>query len=319
MGDIVPEHAPEGCPGTGSEQAGKSDSCAGCPSQTACASGEAAKEDPDLEVIRNRLSSSRVNNKILVLSGKGGVGKSTFASFLALALSAQEEMPETGLLDVDICGPSIPHMLSVQGEEVRQSNSGWQPVAVNDNLSVMSVAFLLPGRDNAVAWRGVRKTSLIKQFLKDTDWGELDYLIFDTPPGTSDEHISLLQMLKGCSIDGAVIVTTPQEVSLLDVRKEINFCRMANTPIIGVVENMSGFVCPSCENCVNIFPPSTGGAEAMCKEMGVKFLGKVPLDPKLSAIVDKGKNPFEEARDSAAVKALNGIVHTLQTILKNEN
>lgn len=311
----VPEDAPQGCPGTESATAGKSSACDGCPSQQTCASGEGNKEDPDLAIVRERLSSKMVHNKILVLSGKGGVGKSTFATHLALALSAGEDRPETGLLDVDICGPSIPHMLSLGGEEVRQSNSGWQPVYVTDNLAVMSIAFLLPNRDDAVVWRGVRKTSLIKQFLKDVDWGELDYLVFDTPPGTSDEHISLLQMLKGCDVDGAIVITTPQEVSLLDVRKEINFCRMAGTKVLGVVENMSGFVCPHCENCSDVFAPSTGGAEKMCEEMDVPFLGRVPLDPKLGSAADQGKDAFVVSPTSPAVKALGEIVANLRKIM----
>mmetsp|Transcript_10913 Transcript_10913/g.33461 ORF Transcript_10913/g.33461 Transcript_10913/m.33461 type:complete len:328 (+) Transcript_10913:69-1052(+) len=315
----VPEEAPAGCPGTTSSEAGRTDACAGCPSQAACASGEAGKEDPDLAVIRDRLSAKNVRRKILVLSGKGGVGKSTFAAHMAMALAMASDRPETGLLDVDICGPSIPHMLSVQGEEVHQSNSGWQPVFVSENLSIMSVAFLLPSKNDAVVWRGVRKTSLIKQFLKDVDWGGLDYLVFDTPPGTSDEHISLLQMLKGCDVDGAIIITTPQEVSLLDVRKEISFCRLAGTRVLGVVENMSGFVCPKCEECTTIFPASTGGAEQMCVEMNVPFLGKVPLDPRLSHAADSGKNAFEQHPNSLGVKALFEIVNKLRTQLDSND
>ncbi|XP_063454439.1 cytosolic Fe-S cluster assembly factor NUBP1 isoform X3 [Pan paniscus] len=183
------------------------------------------------------------------------------------------------LLDIDICGPSIPKIMGLEGEQVHQSGSGWSPVYVEDNLGVMSVGFLLSSPDDAVIWRGPKKNGMIKQFLRDVDWGEVDYLIVDTPPGTSDEHLSVVQYLAAAHIDGAVIITTPQEVSLQDVRKEINFCRKVKLPIIGVVENMSGFICPKCKKESQIFPPTTGGAELMCQDLEVPLLGRVPLDP----------------------------------------
>jgi Mrp family chromosome partitioning ATPase len=194
--------------------------------------------------VKERLSS--VKHKILVLSGKGGVGKSTFSAQLAYGLAA-DEAKQVALLDIDICGPSIPRIMGCDGEQVHQSNSGWSPIYVEDNLSVMSVGFLLGSPDDAVIWRGPKKNGLIKQFLRDVDWGDVDYLIIDTPPGTSDEHLSIVQYLSSSHVDGAVLITTPQEVSLLDVRKEINFCHKVKLPIIGVVENMSGFVCPNCK------------------------------------------------------------------------
>jgi Mrp family chromosome partitioning ATPase len=209
------------CVGPSSDNAGKAESCAGCPNQQSCASGEAKVVDNSSVQIQNRMAS--VKHKILVLSGKGGVGKSTFAAQLAFSLAMEGK--QVGLLDIDICGPSIPRMLGLVGHEVHQSASGWSPVYVQDNLAVMSVGFMLPSKDDAVIWRGPRKNGLIKQFLTDVVWSELDYLIVDTPPGTSDEHISIVQYLKSCNVDGAVIVTTPQEVSMADVRKEINFCR----------------------------------------------------------------------------------------------
>lgn len=208
------------CVGPNSELAGKAPSCVGCPNQAACASGE-AKSDPALTVVQERMS--LIKHKILVLSGKGGVGKSTFSAQLAFALAQQGK--QVGLLDIDICGPSIPRMLGLVGHEVHQSASGWSPVYVEDNLGVMSIGFMLPSKDDAVIWRGPRKTGLIKQFLTDVVWNELDYLIVDTPPGTSDEHISVVQYLKNSKIDGAIVVTTPQEVSMADVRKELNFCK----------------------------------------------------------------------------------------------
>ena len=185
---------------------------------------------------------SQVKHKLLVLSGKGGVGKSTFSAQLAFALA--REGKQVGLLDVDICGPSIPRMLGLLNREVHQSASGWSPVFVDDNLAVMSIGFMLPTQDDAIIWRGPRKNGLIKQFLTDVDWGELDYLIIDTPPGTSDEHISIVQYLKGTSVDGALVITTPQEVSMADVRKELNFCKKTGIPVLGVVENMADISIP---------------------------------------------------------------------------
>ena len=173
---------------------------------------------------------SRVKHKILVLSGKGGVGKSTFSAQLAFALALRSK--NVGLLDVDICGPSIPRMLGLVGQEVHQSASGWSPVYVEDNLGVMSIGFMLPNSDDAVIWRGPRKNGLIKQFLTDVDWGDLDYLIVDTPPGTSDEHISIVQLLQSSNVDGAVIITTPQEVAMADVRKELSFCKKTGILIL---------------------------------------------------------------------------------------
>jgi ATPases involved in chromosome partitioning len=174
-----------------------------------------------------------------VLSGKGGVGKSTFSTLLAHAFAANPDST-VGIMDTDICGPSIPKMMGVESETIHISNAGWSPVWVTDNLGAMSVQFMLPNRDDAVIWRGPKKNGLIKQFLKDVDWGELDYLIVDTPPGTSDEHLSVNSLLKESGVDGAVVVTTPQEVSLLDVRKEVDFCRKAGIKVLGLVENMSG-------------------------------------------------------------------------------
>jgi Mrp family chromosome partitioning ATPase len=230
-----PEGANEECV-AGTELAGKASSCEGCPNQGACASGAAAAPDPAAANVLSRMS--QIKHKILVLSGKGGVGKSTFSSQLSFAL-ARDESKDVGLLDVDICGPSIPRMLGLVGQEVHQSASGWSPVYVEDNLGVMSIGFMLPSADDAIIWRGPRKVGLIKQFLSDVVWNELDYLIVDTPPGTSDEHISIVQLMKESGIDGAVIVTTPQEVSMADVRKELNFCKKTGIPVLGVVENMT--------------------------------------------------------------------------------
>ena len=238
----VPENANEHCPGVESNLAGKQDACNGCPNQNICASGEMNKPDPAKDEIKEKLAG--VKNKILVLSGKGGVGKSTFSTQLARMLAAKGY--DVGLMDLDICGPSIPTMMGLVGQEVHQSNEGWSPVYVDENLGVMSIGFMLSNDDDAIVWRGPKKNGLIKQFLTDVCWGDLDYLIIDTPPGTSDEHISIVQYLNIENNDGAIIITTPQEVALADVRKEVNFCKKTNVPILGVVENMSWFICPHC-------------------------------------------------------------------------
>ncbi|XP_052536365.1 cytosolic Fe-S cluster assembly factor NUBP1 isoform X2 [Tympanuchus pallidicinctus] len=216
------------------------------------------------------------------------------------------------LLDVDICGPSIPKMMGLEGEQVHQSGSGWSPVYVEENLGVMSVGFLLSSPDDAVIWRGPKKNGLIKQFLRDVDWGEVDYLIVDTPPGTSDEHLSIVQYLSASHVDGAVIITTPQEVSLQDVRKEINFCHKVKLPIIGVVENMSGFICPNCKKESQIFPPTTGGAEKMCQNLNVSLLGKVPLDPQIGRSCDKGQSFLSEVPESPATSTYRNIIQRIQ-------
>ncbi len=250
-----------------------------------CASKKTQGPDPDLAVIKERFAD--VHKTILVLSGKGGVGKSSVSAQLAYTLAANEDT-QVGLLDIDICGPSIPTLTGTQDEEVERSAMGWQPVYVGKNMAVMSIGYLLPSRNDAVIWRGPKKNGLIKQFLRDVYWSELDYLIVDTPPGTSDEHMSIVQFLP--DIDGAVIVTTPQEVALSDVRKEINFCRKVGMPIVGVIENMSGFVCPNCDKVHQIFKPTSGGAAKMCQEMNVPFLGAIPLDGVLTEACDAGKS-----------------------------
>eukprot|EP01104_Vermistella_antarctica_P009128 TRINITY_DN2325_c2_g2_i1.p1 TRINITY_DN2325_c2_g2~~TRINITY_DN2325_c2_g2_i1.p1 ORF type:complete len:328 (+),score=71.11 TRINITY_DN2325_c2_g2_i1:64-1047(+) len=311
----VPNDAPEHCPGTASNDAGKASACAGCPNQSACQTAPKGP-DPDVGKIVERLA--LVKKKILVLSGKGGVGKSTVSSQLAHTFAAttkkgsgeddDENKYSVGLLDVDICGPSIPKLMGLEGEQIHQSASGWSPIYAEDNLAVMSVGFMLDNPNDAIIWRGPKKNGLIKQFLRDVDWGELDLLLVDTPPGTSDEHLSIAQYLKTSGIDGAILVTTPQEVALQDVRKEINFCRKVKIPILGVVENMSGFVCPNCKTKTDIFVPTTGGAPKMCEEFGVDFLGSIPIDPRLARACDEGKNYLEEFADSPVSEALKSIM-----------
>ncbi|KAJ5546037.1 hypothetical protein N7494_003622 [Penicillium frequentans] len=274
------------------KKAGQGDACAGCPNQQICASAPKGP-DPDIAIITERLS--QIRHKILVLSGKGGVGKSTFSTLLSHAFAANPDST-VGIMDTDICGPSIPKMMGVEAETIHVSNAGWSPVWVTDNLGAMSVQFMLPNRDDAVIWRGPKKNGLIKQFLKDVDWGELDYLIVDTPlePRTS-----------------IFVVTTPQEVSLLDVRKEIDFCRKAGIRILGLVENMSGFVCPSCTHESQIFRATTGGGRRLAKKMGIPFLGAVPLDPRVGMACDYGESFVENFPDSPASKAIKRVVRAV--------
>lgn len=319
MSNFNKKDVPEACPGTQSDTAGKADSCAGCPNQAICASGKPKEVDPDIELIKEHLKN--VKHKVLVLSGKGGVGKSTVCGQLAWSLSAHFESlnKQIGVLDIDICGPSLPQVFGVQGEQIHQSGSGWSPVFVDENLSLMSVGFLLSSLDDAVIWRGPKKNGLIKQFLRDVDWEDLEYLLVDTPPGTSDEHLSIVQYLKPAGIAGALIVTTPQEVSLLDVRKEITFCKKVEIPIIGVIENMSGFVCPKCKFESQIFPKTTGGAEKMCQEMDVRFLGSIPLDPLIGQCCDEGKSFVKEHPNSPATLAYKEIIKKIQDRVESTN
>jgi len=302
------EPPPESCPGTGTEESGKAAACAGCPNQAVCAAAGPALPDPDIATIAERLAG--VKHKVLVLSGKGGVGKSTVTANLARGL-AQNEDVSVGVLDIDLCGPSMPRILGCEGEGVHQSGSGWSPVYVEDNLSVMSAGFLLPSPDAAVIWRGPKKNGLIKQLLRDVDWGTLDYLIVDTPPGTSDEHLSIVQYLAGAGVDGAVIVTTPQEISLQDVRKEVNFCRKVSLPVLGIVENMSMFVCPKCHMSSTILPASTGGADRLGRDIGVEVVAKIPLDPIVGQACDEGGSIFTDHGDSQVTRAYTDLVKSI--------
>lgn len=222
---------------------------------------------------------------------------------LTLALS------QTGLMDVDICGPSLPLLFGMQGQRMHSTSAGILPLSITSSLSLVSIGFLLPSPDSAVIWRGPKKNGLIKQFLKDVDWGHLENLVIDTPPGTSDEHLSVVQYLAAAGgVDGAVIVTTPQEVALQDVRKELDFCRKVGVPVLGVVENMSGFVCPSCGGESDIFVPSTGGADELAREWGIEVLGQVPLDPRIGKSGDYGQSFLEEYPESPASVAYRRIV-----------
>ncbi|KIY69143.1 cytosolic Fe-S cluster assembling factor CFD1 [Cylindrobasidium torrendii FP15055 ss-10] len=236
--------------------------------------------------ISRRLKS--VKNIIIVLSGKGGVGKSSVTTQLALSLYASSPAARVGILDVDLTGPSIPRMLGVDGHGVHQSTDGWVPVYADGSqarLACMSVGFLLKNKGDSVVWRGPKKNGMIRQFLSDVRWGELDYLVIDTPPGTSDEHLSLMEHLAPIhSRLSSVIVTTPQAVALVDVMKCVSFTRTVNLPVLGVIENMSGYVCPCCGEISNVF--STGGGESIAKRENMPFLGSLPIDTELVTLLD---------------------------------
>ena len=237
----------------------------------------------DNEKLEQRLS--RIKHKVLVLSGKGGVGKSTVAVNLAVALAAAGK--KVGLLDVDIHGPSVPKMLGLENMPLHGTGESISPLEVGDNLRVMSIGLLLRDTDDAVIWRGPMKMGVIRQFLSDVEWGDLDYLVIDSPPGTGDEPLSVAQLVPDA--DGAVIVTTPQNVALIDVRKCVTFCRQLGLPVIGVVENMSGFVCPHCGERTELF--KSGGGGEMADDMDIPFLGAVPFDPAIVLAADSGE-PF---------------------------
>ncbi|KAG7930613.1 hypothetical protein KL934_004686 [Ogataea polymorpha] len=237
-----------------------------------------------------------VDHIVLVLSGKGGVGKSSVTTQLALTLVRQGY--KVGVLDIDLTGPSMPRMFGIEEGKIHQSSKGWVPVYYDESkkLAVMSLGFLLGDRGNSVVWRGPKKTGMIRQFIKDVQWEHLDYLLVDTPPGTSDEHIAIAEELRYCdNVDGAVVVTTPQLVSINDVRKELNFCQKVNFKVLGLVENMSGFVCPHCAECTNIF--SSGGGEALAKSLDLPFLGSVPIDPTFNELIERQNETWRNSWD----------------------
>jgi Mrp family chromosome partitioning ATPase len=351
----VPADANEGCVGPTSEKAGQASACEGCPNQGACSSGamsspEAlAKAATEASALKESLSN--VSHVVLVLSGKGGVGKSTVASQMAHTLASQGFA--VGLLDVDLCGPSAPRMVLGDGytsQTVHKSGSGaWTPVYAHSNLAVMSISFLLQDPNQAVVWRGPRKNALIQQFLTEVDWtGDtdgLDYLIVDTPPGTSDEHISTVQFLqKAGAISGAIVVTTPEEVSLSDVRKELSFCRKTKVPVLGVLENMGSYETPmnqmrfakdgvDCTESIlqalrdkcpevletvattKLFSVKHGGAERMATDYNVPFWGRLPLDQDLLEACENGKCFVDTHPDAAAAAVLKDICKKINTVL----
>lgn len=282
----------------------------GCGGGSSCSTPEAQQAAAAQQELAINKSLGKIKNKILVMSGKGGVGKSTVSVNLAIGLAKQGH--KVGLMDVDIHGPDVVRMLNLKGtiEPPESPDALIPPLKYDDNLKVVSLEYMMQDRDEAIIWRGPLKIQAIRQFVSDMDWGELDYLVIDAPPGTGDEPLSVAQTIPHVK---AVVVTTPQKVALADVRKSINFCKTVKVEIAGVVENMSGFVCPHCDKTVDIF--KSGGGEQLARELDLPFLGKIPMDPKVVMAGDDGSPYLSSDADSPATKAFSEIVTAVENRL----
>ncbi len=255
-----------------------------------------------------RTSLGRIKNKILVMSGKGGVGKSTVSVNLALGLAGKGY--QVGLMDVDIHGPDVCRMLKLTEklDEVKQQDSRLlPPMKAGDNLKVISLEYMMKDADDPIIWRGPLKVQAIRQFIADIDWGDLDYLIIDAPPGTGDEPLAVAQNIKDAR---ALVVTTPQSIALADVRKSLNFCKHVGIKMLGMVENMSGFVCPHCQETVDIF--KTGGGEKTAADYGMQFLGRIPIDPRVVEAGDSGSPYLSSSEDSSSVRAFREVIANVE-------
>ncbi len=268
-------------------------SCSSCGSAGSCSAEE--KQRHEEEQLQARLS--HIKHKIVVMSGKGGVGKSTVAVNLAVTLAQQGY--KVGLLDADIHGPNLPKMLGLDNGRLQADAGGIMPMEAAAGLHVVSMAFLLEHADNPIIWRGPLKHTVIRQFVADVQWGDLDYLVVDLPPGTGDEPLSVAQVLK--DVDGSIIVTTPQDVALLDSRKSVVFSGQLKIPVIGIVENMSGFTCPHCGEEIDLF--KKGGGEKAARELQVPFLGRIPIDPQFVTNGDAGKPLVLAAPDAPGAES----------------
>jgi ATP-binding protein involved in chromosome partitioning len=257
---------------------------------------------------------SRIKHKIAVISGKGGVGKSTVAANLAMTFALHGYKDRVGILDVDIHGPCIPKLLGVKGKKVQISPLGALPVTGPEGIKVVSMDFLVQSQETPIIWRGPLKMQAIKQFLSDFMWGELDFLFIDAPPGTGDESLSVMQLMP--EMDGTIIVTIPSEVSEDVVKKAVTFSKQMRIPVIGIVENMSGFTCPKCGEKINIL--GAGGGKRIAEELDVPFLGQIPIDPKICEEADKGVSFLAENTNSASAKAFKEIVKKLEDFLKEK-
>lgn len=255
---------------------------------------------------------SDVEHEIAIMSGKGGVGKSTVAANLAASLSSRGY--EVGLVDCDMHGPSIPKLLGVRDEGLEAEDSEIEPVVTDFGLKVISLDSILPEEDSPVIWRGPIKMKTVQQFLGDVDWGSLDFLIFDLPPGTGDEPLTVAQLMS--NPDGTIIVTTPQDVALQTIRRAVNFAEKVGLPIIGLIENMSGFVCPECGGEVDIF--SSGGGKSLSEELDIQFLGKIPVDPEIVESGEEGK-PFSLDGDLEVSSSFGQIVDKVEDSTEAES
>ena len=263
----------------------------------------------DEQEIRIKDNMDRIKHKIVVMSGKGGVGKSTMSTNIAYGLSLAGN--KVGILDADLHGPNIPLMLGVEGTKLPSLE---KPLQLSENLKVVSLSFYLENSNNPIVWRGPAKIGAIKQLLGDVDWGDLDYLVVDLPPGTGDEPLTIAQSLG--KVDGSVIVTTPQDVAILDSRKSVKFSEMVNMPVLGIIENMSGFVCPHCNQRIDIF--KNGGGEKAASEMNVNFLGKIPMTAEMVEAGDQGKPYIFSQREGVAFSALNSVITDIINKTKGE-
>ena len=264
------------------------------------------KDEYELTNERIRERRDKIGRKIMVMSGKGGVGKTTVTVNLANELA--EMGCRVGVLDVDLHGPNVAKMFGVEGESLASADGvSFLPVKVRDNLSVISLSFALEDPDAPVIWRGSMKMGAIRQFLADVEWGELDYLLIDTPPGTGDEQLTVCQSIP--ELTGTIIVTTPQDVAILDARRSVNFSRKLGVAILGVIENMSGLICPHCQHEIPIF--GKGGGKKMCLDMHVPFLGEVPMEMDLRVAEDEGKDWMEEGASHPSRKALAEIANII--------
>jgi ATP-binding protein involved in chromosome partitioning len=260
-----------------------------------------------------KLKMNKIKHKIAVISGKGGVGKSTVTVNLAMAFAMHGYADNVGILDADIHGPSVPKMLGLRGQRLQALKAGSIfPVVGSLGIKVVSMDFLLSSDETPVIWRGPLKMKAIQQFLSDIMWGELEFLFVDLPPGTGDEPLSVMQLIP--DLDGVVIVTIPSEVSQIVVKKAVTFARQLGAPIIGVIENMSGFICPKCGAKTNIF--KVGGGQKIAEDLSVPFLGSIPIDPEICRDSDNGMPFIAEHPDSSATKAFAGIVKKIEHFLK---
>ncbi len=257
---------------------------------------------------------SKIKHKIAIISGKGGVGKSTVTVNLAMAFAANGYVNRVGILDADITGPCIPKILGIRGQRLQAGPPGIFPAIGPLGIKVVSMDFLLPSDETPVIWRGPLKMRAIQQFLSDITWGELDYLFIDLPPGTGDEPLSVMQLIP--EMDGVVIVTIPSEVSQTVVKKAVTFAQKLNIPIIGIIENMSGFVCPKCGEKIDIF--KAGGGKKIAEDLSIPFLGRIPIDPEICEDSDKGMPFIVEHANSPATKAFMEIVKKIDEFVKHQ-
>ena len=257
--------------------------------------GETARRAADHQALEERMG--LIDEKLLVLSGKGGVGKSTVAANLALTLA--REGRRVGLLDVDLHGPSIPKLLGLEGRRVHEHDGALRPVHGPAGVQVVSVGFLMPSENDALVWRGPRKYALIRQFLTQVAWGALDYLVIDAPPGTGDEPMAVAEMARPNA--AAILVTTPQALATADVRRSVAFCRLLELRILGIIENMSGLVCPDCGRTLDLF--GTGGGRQLATSMALPFLGAIPIDPEIVIRGDRGQPLMETAAGDPSSRA----------------